>query len=199
MHGIQPNAVGIARPTFQLTFPQISYKLTNMIRTLVLLAAFTLLATTAFALKLNEPAPSFALRDSTDCNFYLSDYVGPKKKKPCKGVILSFFASYCKPCRNELPVLNGLVDEFEKKGIKVVLIGFNEDFDKIGEMLNELKVDKPVILADRYGKVGEKYGVKFLPMTLFIAPDGTVRDMIRGELPDIEKVFRQKAAKLAGG
>ena len=167
--------------------------------TLFITVLFTLLATTAFALKLNDPAPSFALRDSANANFYLTDYVGPKKKKPCKGVIISFFASYCKPCRNELPILNSLVDEFEKQGIKIIVIGFNEDFDKIGEMLSELKVDKPIILADRYGKVGEKYGVKFLPMTVFIAPDGTVKDMIRGELPDIERVFREKAGKLAGG
>lgn len=166
---------------------------------LCLSVTFLLLASTAFALKLNEPAPSFALRDSADGNFFLSDYVGPKKRKPCNGVILSFFASYCKPCRNELPILNSLVDEFVKKGLKVVVIGFNEDFDMINGLLNEIKVDKPIILADRYGKVGEKYGVKFLPMTLFIASDGTVRDIIRGELPDIEKVFREKAGKLLSG
>lgn len=162
--------------------------------TIIVAMIFT--SATAFAVNINDPAPTFAFRDSGDGNFYLTDYVGPKKKKVCKGMILNFFASYCKPCRNELPVLNGLVDEFEKKGIKVVVVGFNEDFDKISEMLAELKVDKPIGLSDRYGKVGAKYGVRSLPMMVFVSQDGTVRDMILGEIPESEKVFREQAESL---
>jgi len=144
----------------------------------------------------NDPAPPFSLRDSNGGNFFFSDYIGPKKKQQVKGIILSFFASYCEPCRHELPVLNSLVDEFEKKGIKVVIVGSKEDFDKISAMLDELKVDKPIILSDTYGKTGQKYGVTGLPMTFFIGADGKVKDMIRGELPNIEKALREKAGKL---
>ncbi|MDA8100795.1 MAG: TlpA disulfide reductase family protein [Nitrospiraceae bacterium] len=162
----------------------------------IFIGLFVLTASVAFAIKANDPAPSFALRDSHDANFYLSDYVGPKKKKPCKGVILNFFASYCKPCRNELPVLNRLTEEFERKGIVIVLIGFNEDFDRIGELLGELKVDRPVILSDRYGKVGAKYGVRSLPLSVFVDADGIVRSVLFGESPDIEKEFRTKAEQL---
>lgn len=167
----------------------------------LLMTAFFLvisISSIAVALQTDDPAPTFALRDNTDRNFYLSDCVGPKKKKPVKGVVLNFFASYCKPCRNELPVLNSLTDEFEKKGVKVVIIGFNEDFDRIAEMLAGLKVDKPIVLSDRYGKVGEKYGVRHLPMTFFINADGRIKDVIRGELPEIEKVLRTKVEKLIG-
>lgn len=150
----------------------------------------------SFALDINDIAPSFSLRDNNGKNFYLSDYIGAKKKEPVKGVIINFFASYCKPCKNELPVINRLIDEFRAKGIEVVIIGYSEDFDKIEEMLTPLKINKPIILSDKYGKVGEKYGVRGLPMTVFIGSDGRIKDFIRGELPDIEKVMLEKAGKL---
>ncbi len=153
------------------------------------------MATHSFALSINDPAPLFSLRDSNNKYFHLSDYVHPSKKG-VKGIILNFFASYCKPCKNELPVLNSLVDEFGKKGIKIVIVGYGEDFDKINEMLNEIKVDKPIILSDVYSRIGAKYGVNGLPHTVFIGSDGKVKDIIRGELPNIEKVIREKAGEL---
>ncbi|TAN44857.1 MAG: TlpA family protein disulfide reductase [Nitrospirae bacterium] len=155
-----------------------------------------LLASPALALKVGEDAPLFSLWDGTGSYFHLSDYIGEKKKEPVKGLILNFFSSTCGPCKNELPVLNSLVDEFEKKGIKIVIIGYKEDFDKFMDMLDKLKVDKPVILSDRHGKAGEKYGVYGLPHTVFIDSKGKVRDIIRGELPNIGKVLREKAKKL---
>lgn len=150
----------------------------------------------AFALSTGEQAPVFSLRDNSGNFFYLSNYIGGRNKENIKGIILNFFASHCKPCKNELPVINSLVDEFKNKGIKIVVVGYKEDFDKIDEMLAGLKVDKPVILSDPYGKTGEKYGVKGLPMTVFIGSDGRVKDIIRGELPNIEKVVREKAGRL---
>ncbi|MEK6581784.1 MAG: TlpA disulfide reductase family protein [Nitrospirota bacterium] len=149
----------------------------------------------SFALNINDTAPLFSLRDSNNKYFHLSDYVGVKKTG-VKGIVLNFFASYCKPCKNELPVLNSLVDEFEKKGIKIVIVGYGEDFDKINEMLSKIKVDKPIILSDVYSRIGAKYGVNGLPHTVFIGSDGKVKDIIRGELPNIEKVIREKAGKL---
>ncbi len=83
------------------------------------------MSATSFALNINDPAPLFSLRDSNNKYFHLSNYVNPSqsplakggsKGSAVKGIILNFFASYCKPCKNELPVLNSLVDEFEKKG-----------------------------------------------------------------------------------
>lgn len=159
--------------------------------TVVLIA---LLAVPAFALNAGEQAPLFSLRDIEGRYFHLSDHVGLNKKS--KGVILNFFASYCKPCRNELPVLNSLTPEFRSKGIEVVIVGFGEDFDKFEEMLSSLGVDKPTVLSDKYCKVGEKYSVRGLPKTFFIGSDGIIKDIINGELPDIEKMLREKARKL---
>ena len=146
-------------------------------------------------LKLNEPAPTFALRDSEGKDFYLSSVVGEEAKEKSRGVVLGFFATWCAGCRNELPIINALVDELSGKGIKVVLVDIKEDFDEINEFLAGLKVDKPIVLSDRYGKVMGKYQIRFLPTTYFIGSDGTVKDMIFGEILDANEL-RDSVKKL---
>lgn len=81
----------------------------------------------------------------------------------------------------------------------MAIIGHKENFDKFMEMLEELKVDKPVILSDPYGKTGDKYGVYGLPVTVFIGSDAKVKCIIKGESPEMEKTLRQKAEKLIKG
>jgi peroxiredoxin len=155
-----------------------------------------LLVSSAFALKVNDLAPMFSLRDIKEKDFYLSDLVGATKKGTNNGVILSFFASWCAPCRNELTLINSLVDELKAKGIEIVIVGFKEDSDTVGSLLAELKVDKPVALCDQDGKVGEKYGVRFLPTTFFIGSDGRVKNVVFGEIKE-ERELREKAGKLS--
>ena len=154
------------------------------------------LVSPALALKAGDLAPVFSLPDIGKKDFSLSDLVGATKKEKNNGVILSFFASWCVPCRNELPLINSLVDELNKKGIKVIIVGFKEDIDTIGSLLAELKVDKPVVLCDRNGKVGEKYGVRFLPTTFFIGSDGKIKGVVFGEIKN-EKELREKAGILS--
>ena len=145
--------------------------------------------------KANDPAPAFSLKDKDGKNFSLSDVVGANPKNKANGVILGFFASWCVPCRNELPILDSLVDELKGKGVKVVIIGFMEDFDAIRGLLSELKVTKPLVLSDERGAVAEKYGVRFLPVTFFIGSDGKIKDVIYGEIEG-EKELRERAGKL---
>jgi thiol-disulfide isomerase/thioredoxin len=147
------------------------------------------------ALKPNDTAPTFSLRDIEGKDFYLGDYVGATRKETGNGVILSFFASWCAGCRNELPLINSLVDELKGKGIAVVIVDIKEDPDTIGEFLAGLKVDKPVVLSDRYGKTAELYGVRFLPSTFFLGADARVKHIIFGEIYDAKEV-RTGAAKL---
>ena len=179
----------------------------------ILIALFILaFVSTASALEVNQDAPLFSLRDRNNEFFHLSDNITPPAKgnhpsqSPLgkggskggvlKGIILNFFSSTCIPCKRELPILNSLADEFAKKKIKVVVVSYQEDIEKAVEFLETLKVNKPLILADPHGWVGRKYMVKGLPMTFFIGADGKIKDIIPGELPDFEKVIRQKAGKL---
>ena len=141
------------------------------------------------ALKLNETAPTISLRDLQGKYFYLGDYAGAKKIERGNGVILSFFASWCTGCRNELPLVNSLVAELAGKGIKVVIVDVKEDADTIGAFLAELKVEKPVVLMDPTGEASDKYQVRFLPTTFFIRADGRVKDIIFGEIKDKDELM----------
>jgi thiol-disulfide isomerase/thioredoxin len=162
---------------------------------LALLFSLLFASSAAAALKLDDTAPTFSLRDLDGKDFYLSDYAGATKKERGNGVILSFFASWCAGCRNELPLINSLVDELTGKGIKVVIVDVKEDIDTIGAFLAELKVDKPVVLMDRHGKAGDKYQVRFLPTTFFIGADGQVKGIIFGEIKD-KRELMASAGKL---
>jgi peroxiredoxin len=162
---------------------------------LTLLLSLLFASSAAAALKLNDTAPTFSLRDLDGKEFYLGDYAGATKKERGNGVILGFFASWCAGCRNELPLINSLVDELTGEGIKVVIVAVKEDVDTIGAFLAELKVNKPVVLSDRYGKAGDKYQVRFLPTTFFIGADGRVKDIIFGEIKD-KRELMASAGKL---
>jgi thiol-disulfide isomerase/thioredoxin len=156
---------------------------------------FLLASPVCAALKQNDVAPIFSLRDVKGRDFNLSDVVGPKSKDKASGVILSFFASWCAECRSELPLINSLVDELNGKGIKVVLVDVKEDVDTINALLAELKVEKPIVLSDRHGKTADDYGVRFLPVTFFIGSDARVKHIIFGKIIDA-KEFRESAGKL---
>ncbi len=161
----------------------------NMRTAVVAVSLIVLFATSSTAaLKTNDPAPAFSLRDSGGKNFSLNDVAGGQNEEKNTGVVLSFFASWCMPCRNELPILNSLVDELKKKGVQVVLVGVKEDFKSINALLADLKVDKPLVLSDLNGAVTEHYQVRFLPVTFLIGGDGKIKHVIYGEVGDAQSL-----------
>lgn len=162
---------------------------------LVLLLIFLFSPQASAALKLHEPAPLFSLHDVNGKEFSLQDFVGTSATKKSNGVIISFFASWCPPCRQELPIMNALVGEFLSKEITVVLINVKESLDTVKVLLKELQVDQPIVLRDTEGKTGEKYELRFLPTTFFVGADGKLKDVIYGEIGSAS-VLRAGAEKL---
>jgi len=147
------------------------------------------------ALKLNDPVPLFSLQDVTGKEFSLRDLVGIGSTNKGKGVIVSFFASWCVPCRQELPIMNALVGELRSKGITVVLVDVKESVDTVKALLRELQVDQPVVLTDGEGAISGKYEIRFLPTTFFIGADGKLKDVIYGEIVNAS-MLRASADKL---
>ncbi|HEY6010262.1 MAG TPA: redoxin domain-containing protein, partial [Nitrospirota bacterium] len=68
------------------------------------------------AIKVSDPAPVFSLQDREGKEFSLSSVVGAEATEKSRGVVLGFFATWCGGCRNELPIINSLVDELKSKG-----------------------------------------------------------------------------------
>lgn len=126
---------------------------------------------------INEPAPTFALKSIENEYVYLRDFCGklrpPTKDKKQRVVIVSFFASWCKPCHKEISELKTVLTEFSDKDIQLLLINLKEDKAKVEQFLKN-KNYPGLILLDKYGMVAKRYGVTTLPRLFVIAKDGSL-------------------------
>lgn len=133
-------------------------------------------------LKEGDFAPTFALQNVEGKWFYLRDYSGTPRQLvnlPRKPVIISFFASWCKPCRREIPELQKLISKLPADSLQAFLINVADDAEKAANFVAEFKTTMPVLL-DKYGAVAAKYcpqeaeGQLFLPTLVVIGRDGKV-------------------------
>ena len=121
------------------------------------------------ALALERPskalvAPDFTLESFSGKRVRLKDFRG-------KVVFLNFWATWCIPCRDEMPVMEKLYKEFKDQGLEIVAVNFREDKTAVGRFFDELELTFPALL-DRDGAVGEQYGAFDLPLTYFIDREG---------------------------
>jgi len=117
-------------------------------------------------------SPDFTLKSREGKNVRLSDFRG-------QVVLLNFWASWCGPCRQEMPILDQLHKKYGKSGFSV--LGVNLDA-KSAKAIKYLK-DTPVnftVLYDPKGEVSEMYGVQAMPSTVIIDRDGNVRFLHKG-------------------
>jgi thiol-disulfide isomerase/thioredoxin len=149
-------------------------------------------------LKVGDEAPTFFVRDLTEKNFFLSDTL--KLGRP---IVLSFFATWCGPCRVEMPVLDTLSQSYSDINFYLVDVSgltqgkakMKEDPAKVKIMVESLGVTLQVLM-DKYGKVAEKYGVKSLPRLVVIDQKGKVNYIHDGYAPGDEKKLKEVLDKL---
>ena len=130
-------------------------------------AATLLLALPALAGGDNAPAPDFALPARSGSTLSLDQFKG-------QVVMINFWASWCGPCRKEMPLLDDIYRRYGRMGF--TLLGVNVEPDR-GSALAWLK-QTPVtfpILFDADSKVSKLYGVAGMPTTVFIDRKGNVR------------------------
>jgi thiol-disulfide isomerase/thioredoxin len=133
---------------------------------------------------IGKEAPTFSLPDLQQKYIALRDFCGPKLNKPWinktkQVVVLSFFATYCKPCLQEIPHLEKIGNSFNGQPVKFLLVNVGEEEAKIKEFLstNSIGLD---ILLDRYSKIAEKYDALSLPRLYVIDKEGIVRKEQKG-------------------
>ncbi len=117
-------------------------------------------------------APDFELLDRSGQAVRLSDFQG-------KAVVVNFWASWCPPCREEMPALQTIASKYADQGL--VVLGINTSFsdsrDEALQFMDELGLTFP-ILFDETGEVTEKtFGVIGLPVTFWIKPDGSIHSI----------------------
>lgn len=114
--------------------------------------------------KEKKPAPSFTLQDMDGESHSLSDYRG-------KIVIINFWATWCPPCRAELPSMNRAWKKVKDDNIEMLAINVGEDEDTIFTFLGDNPIDFPVLL-DETGDMIKTWPVRGLPTTFVLDSEG---------------------------
>jgi thiol-disulfide isomerase/thioredoxin len=117
-----------------------------------------------------------ALKEGTrSIDFTLSDLSGKKVSlSSFKGklVFLNFWATWCPPCRAEMPSMERLHQKLKGKGLVILAVDLQEDPQSVQKFVDQYKLSFPVVL-DADGRVGATYGARSIPTTYIIGRDGS--------------------------
>jgi len=153
------------------------------------LAALLLaLGTAAVAATATGPAPDFALKSDSGSNLRLSELRG-------EVVLINFWASWCGPCRQEMPVLSELHEQYRDMGFTVLGVNVEENSTDARKLLKSMPVSFPV-LFDNDSTVSRQYDVVAMPSTVLVDRDGNVRYLHRGYNPGEEADYVEKVRSL---
>ena len=138
------------------------------------------------------PPPALALKDLDGRPHQLSDYRG-------KVILINFWATWCGPCRDEMPSIQGLKEKLAGWPFVVLAVNLDEPESRIKRFLTEMKVDFTVLL-DPERKVARAWEARILPASFVIGPDGRIRYSLVGEINwDHEQVVSRIAELLPTG
>jgi peroxiredoxin len=121
-----------------------------------------------------SPAPEIVLKDLQGRDVKLSDLRG-------KVVLVNFWATWCKPCKEEMPAMQASYDKLRDKGFVVLAVNELEDTARVAEHIRTHGHTFEVVM-DHNNQVANVYGVVGLPASFLIDPQGIVRERISGSL-----------------
>lgn len=156
----------------------------------ILASSFCLLASlaiTSVSAQASDEAPDFTLKSKESGNIRLSEQRG-------NIVLVNFWASWCGPCREELPEMEALYQEYQDLGFEILAINVDDEAGKADTLLNDIEVSFPV-LYDTLGDVSKMYDVNAMPTTVMIDRDGNQRLVHLGYRSGDEKKY-EKALKI---
>jgi thiol-disulfide isomerase/thioredoxin len=119
-------------------------------------------------------APALELADLDGAMHRLSEYRG-------KTVLVNFWATWCEPCRAEMPSIERLRKAMEGKAFAVLAVNVGESGRVARDYAEKLPVNFAVLL-DRDGRATRSWGARILPASYVIGPDGAIRYSYLGEL-----------------
>ena len=130
-----------------------------------------------------QPAPDFTLDMLEGKPFHLAASRGKEV------VVLDFWATWCGPCMQSMPAVEGVAGEFKDKGVRLVAVNLQEAPAAIKAVLQRQKLSVDVAL-DRDGGVADKYGATAIPQTVIIGRDGKVARLFVGGGPELAANLR---------
>lgn len=157
-----------------------------MTRRIIVLAALILFASTVIRGQDAQPA-ELTLKDINGRQVRLSDYRG-------KVVLINFWATWCPPCRAEIPDLIRFQREYRSRGLQVIGVTYPpQKLATVRRFVRRAKVNYPIALGTKQTMLNFTSS-EILPATIVIGADGRVRDIIEGIL--LPEEFEQKIKPL---
>ena len=125
------------------------------------------------------PAPAIELKDTSGKFHRLSDYKG-------KVVVVNFWATWCEPCREEMPSLQRLKERIDQdkrrtSALVILAVNYNENIANVDKFLKAVKVEFPVLI-DSFGLASSTWKPGVLPASFMIGRDGRMYYRVIGEL-----------------
>ena len=135
-----------------------------------------------------QQAPDFALKSASGENLRLSEYRGDV-------VMINFWATWCGPCRQEMPLLDELYSRYERVGFNLLGVNIDDDSSRAMDMVRELGVSFPVLFDNRK-EVSRMYDVDAMPVTVLVDREGNVRFVHQGYKPGYEEKYLDQVRAL---
>ena len=133
-------------------------------------------------------APDFTLKSMNGPNLRLAEQRG-------RVVMVNFWATWCGPCRQEMPQLDKLYQRYKASGFMLLGVNVDDDVRKAGDVAAKLGVTFPVLL-DTDKAVSKLYDLSTMPSTVLIDRDGKVRYLHRGYLAGYEDNYDKQIREL---
>jgi peroxiredoxin len=146
------------------------------------------LGSAAGAVQLSANAPDFTLKSVGGANLRLAEQRG-------QVVMVNFWATWCGPCRQEMPHLARLYDKYKSSGFTLLGVNIDDDPRAAAALAAKLGVKFPVLL-DTDKKVSKVYDMSAMPATLLIDRDGRVRHIHRGYRDGVEQTYEEQVRGL---
>lgn len=133
----------------------------------ITLAFFTAVGHCAEKFDVGAIPPDFIGKTKDGDRINISDHKG-------KLVVVTFWASWCPPCRKELPILENIQKQLGNDVIKVVAINWKEERKLYRNTVRRLKGSVLTYTHDKYGRIGDAFGVDGIPHLVIVGPDGKI-------------------------
>lgn len=154
----------------------------------VLAGALLSVSGICWAENLSGAAPDFTLKSNQGTNIRLEELRG-------EVVMLNFWASWCGPCRQEMPLMNDIYSKYQDLGFTILAVNVDENQADADRFLSAVPVEFPVVY-DATSKVSEMYEVDAMPTTVMIDRDGNKRFLHRGYKPGYEDDYAAQVKQL---
>jgi len=135
-----------------------------------------------------KPAADFTVKSLSGKNIKLSEQRG-------RVVILNFWATWCTPCKKELPYFNSLYQKYRAVGLEVLGVNIDKGTSEVKRMSQDFNLAFPVLL-DPKGRISDLYLVRSMPTTYVIGKDGMVHHVHWGFGPDEPERYEKEIRAL---